>query len=187
MPATRITIRTTPTRRPTSKSRRQDHLGGRGGPAGRHGEPLPPPPSPLRSGSCAHAWATTMQQGRELTGTHPAGAGAGAAPAPEGLGAGRGLRPLGGATRLPALRAELQQVADTLRHVEHALKGPEKAPEAVVREVGTRAARLELAALPSPVRLPVQVAIRAVERAIDLAMDLGLGTLAAAAEPRDSR
>jgi hypothetical protein len=42
-------------------------------------------------------------------------------------------------------------------------------------EVGTQAARLALAALPSPVRLPVEVAIRAVQRAIDLAMDLGLG------------
>jgi hypothetical protein len=43
-------------------------------------------------------------------------------------------------------------------------------------EVGaTRAARLALSALPTPVRLPVEVAIRAVQRAIDLAMDLGLG------------
>jgi hypothetical protein len=82
---------------------------------------------------------------------------------------------LGGAARLPALRAELQQVVGTLQRVQSALQGPEKALEAVVREVGTQTARLALAALPTPVRLPVEVAIRAVARAIDLAMDLGLG------------
>jgi hypothetical protein len=72
---------------------------------------------------------------------------------------------LGGAARLPTLRAELQQVVGTLRRVQHALEGPEKALEAVVREVGAQAAKLALTALPAPVRLPVEVAIRAVQRA----------------------
>jgi hypothetical protein len=44
----------------------------------------------------------------------------------------------------------------TIQRVEQTMKGPEKAIEAIVREVGLQGARLALAVLPRPVHLPVE-------------------------------
>jgi len=67
----------------------------------------------------------------------------------------------------------LVQLSRAIQRVEQALKGPEKAIEAIVREVGLHSARLALAALPRALHLPVQFAIRAVERVLDLGLGLG--------------
>jgi hypothetical protein len=53
------------------------------------------------------------------------------------------------------------------------MKGPEKAIEGIVREVGIQAARLAVSALPRPLHLPVELAIRAVERVLDLGLGIG--------------
>lgn len=76
---------------------------------------------------------------------------------------------------LPGLAAQLRQVNRKLQRVERAMKAPEKALEAIVREVGTQAAKLALSALPRALHLPVQLAVHAIERALDLGRDLGLG------------
>jgi len=74
---------------------------------------------------------------------------------------------------LPALREQLVQLSRTIQRVEQAMRGPEKAIEAIVREVGLQGARLALSALPRTLHLPVEVAIRAVERGLDLGLGLG--------------
>jgi Ti-type conjugative transfer relaxase TraA len=74
---------------------------------------------------------------------------------------------------LPKLREQLVQLSRTIQRVEQAMKGPEKAIEAIVREVGLQAARLTLSALPPALHLPVELAIRAVERVVDLGIGLG--------------
>jgi hypothetical protein len=53
------------------------------------------------------------------------------------------------------------------------MKGPEKAIEAIVREVGLQGARLALSALPRAFHVPVELAIRAAERILDLGLGLG--------------
>ena len=79
---------------------------------------------------------------------------------------------VGGAVRLPELQAQVQQITRTLHRVEQAMRGPEKALEAAVREVGSKAANLALSALHPAVQIPVRLAIAAVERAIDLGREL---------------
>ena len=74
---------------------------------------------------------------------------------------------------LPELRGQLVQLSRTIQRVEQAMKGPEKAIEAIVREVGLQGARLALSALPRALHLPVELAIRAVERVMDLGLGLG--------------
>lgn len=73
---------------------------------------------------------------------------------------------------LPELRGQLVQLSRTIQRVEQAMKGPEKAIEAIVREVGFQGARLVLSALPHQLHLPVELAIRAVERVLDLGLGL---------------
>jgi hypothetical protein len=67
----------------------------------------------------------------------------------------------------------LLQVNSTLQRLEQAMKGPEKALEAIVREVGEQGVRLALSALPRAFHFPVELAIRAVERVLDLGLGLG--------------
>ena len=74
---------------------------------------------------------------------------------------------------LPELRAQLVLLSRTIQRVEQAMKGPEKAIEAIVSEVGLQAAKLALAALPRAYHLPVELAIRAAERVLDLGLGLG--------------
>jgi Ti-type conjugative transfer relaxase TraA len=74
---------------------------------------------------------------------------------------------------LPRLHDQLSQVNRGLRRLEQAIAGPEKAIEAIVKEIGTQGARLALAALPRALHLPVQAAIWAVERVLDMGLDLG--------------
>ncbi|HEV3459966.1 MAG TPA: AAA family ATPase [Thermoanaerobaculia bacterium] len=74
---------------------------------------------------------------------------------------------------LPKLREQLGQLSRTIQRVEQAMKGPEKAIEAIVHEVGLQGARLALSALPRAFHLPVELAIRAVERVLDLSLGLG--------------
>ena len=74
---------------------------------------------------------------------------------------------------LPKLREQLVQISRTIQRVEQAMKGPEKAIEAIVREVGLQGARLALSALPRALHLSVELAIRAVERVMDLGLGLG--------------
>ncbi len=74
---------------------------------------------------------------------------------------------------LPDLRGQLVELSRTIQRVEQAMKGPEKAIEAIVREVGLQAARLTLSALSLALHLPVELAIRAVERVVDLGIGLG--------------
>lgn len=74
---------------------------------------------------------------------------------------------------LPELRGQLVQLSRTIQRVEQAMKGPEKAIEAIVREVGLQGAKLALSALPRALRLPMEVAIRAAERVLDLGIGLG--------------
>jgi ABC-type transporter Mla subunit MlaD len=74
---------------------------------------------------------------------------------------------------LPELRGQLVHISRTIQRVEQAMKGPEKAIEAIVREVGMQSARLALSALPRALHLPVELAIRAVERVMDLGLGLG--------------
>ena len=50
------------------------------------------------------------------------------------------------------------------------MKGPQKAIEAIVREVGQQGARLALSELPRVFHIPVELAIRAIERVLDLAL-----------------
>jgi hypothetical protein len=52
------------------------------------------------------------------------------------------------------------------------MRGPQKALEAIVREVGSQATELALRTLPVALQLPVQLAIRAVERVLDLGRGL---------------
>jgi len=79
------------------------------------------------------------------------------------------------AESLPRLHDQLAQVNRGLRRLEQAIARPEKAIEAIVKEIGTQGARLALAALPRAVQLPVQAAIWAVERVLDLGRGLDLG------------
>ena len=74
---------------------------------------------------------------------------------------------------LPQLREQLVQLSRIIQRVEQSMKGPEKAIEAIVREVGLQGARLALSALPRAFHLPVEIAIRAVERVLDLGLGLG--------------
>jgi len=74
---------------------------------------------------------------------------------------------------LPKLREQLGQISRAIQRVEQAMKGPEKAIEGIVREVGLQGARLALSALPRALHLPVEVALRAVERVLDLGLGLG--------------
>ena len=76
---------------------------------------------------------------------------------------------------LPRLNAQLQQLGLTLYRLEQAVRGPEQAIEAAVREIGTQAAKLALATLPRALHLPVELAIWAVERVLDMGRDMGLG------------
>jgi Domain of unknown function (DUF5615) len=68
---------------------------------------------------------------------------------------------------LPELRGQLVQLGRTIQRAEQAMKGPEKAIEAIVSEVGLQGARLAFSALPPVCHLPVELAIRAVERVLD--------------------
>jgi Ti-type conjugative transfer relaxase TraA len=77
------------------------------------------------------------------------------------------------AESLPRLQDQLAQVNRGLHRLEQAIAGPEKAIEAIVREIGTQGARLALAALPRELHLPVQAAIWAVERVLDMGRGLG--------------
>jgi hypothetical protein len=74
---------------------------------------------------------------------------------------------------LPELRGQLLQLSRTIQRLEQAMKGPEAAIEAIVREVGLQGTRLALSALPRAFHLPVELAIRAVERVLDLGIGLG--------------
>jgi predicted O-linked N-acetylglucosamine transferase (SPINDLY family) len=74
---------------------------------------------------------------------------------------------------LPKLREQLVQLSRTIQRVEQAMKGPEKAIEAIVREVGLHGARLALSAVPRAFHAPIELAIRAVERVLDLGLGLG--------------
>jgi hypothetical protein len=74
---------------------------------------------------------------------------------------------------LPKLREQLVQLSRTIQRVEQAMRGPENAIEAIVREVGPRCARLALSALPRAFHPPVELAIRAVENVMDLGLGLG--------------
>ena len=74
---------------------------------------------------------------------------------------------------LPVLREQLVQISRAIQRVEQAMKGPEKAIEAIVREVGLQGARLAISALPRSLHLPVELAIRAVERVMDVGLGLG--------------
>lgn len=71
------------------------------------------------------------------------------------------------------LRDRASQLLGVLHRIEQAIKGPEKAIEGIVREVGIQAARLAVSALPRPLHLPVELAIRTVERVLDLGLGLG--------------
>ena len=71
------------------------------------------------------------------------------------------------------LRERAGQLLGVLQRVEQAMKGPEKAIEGIVREVGIQAAKLAVSALPRPLHLPVELAIWAVERVLDLGLGLG--------------
>jgi hypothetical protein len=53
------------------------------------------------------------------------------------------------------------------------MKEPEKAIEAIVRDVGVRGARLALELLPGKPHFTVDRVIRAVERSLDLGFGLG--------------
>jgi len=79
------------------------------------------------------------------------------------------------AESLPRLQDQLAQVNRGLHRLEQAIARPEKAIEAIVKEIGTQGARLALAALPRAVQLPVQAAIWAVERVLDMGRGLDLG------------
>ena len=74
---------------------------------------------------------------------------------------------------LPKLREQLVQLSRSIQRVEQAMKGPEKAIEAIVRELGVQGARLALSVLPRASHLPVELAIRAAERVLDLGLGLG--------------
>ncbi|HEV3073545.1 MAG TPA: hypothetical protein VHB47_03930 [Thermoanaerobaculia bacterium] len=74
---------------------------------------------------------------------------------------------------LPKLREQLVQLSRTIQRVQQAMKGPENAIEAIVREVGLKGVTLALSALPRAYHLPVDLAIQAVERVLDLGLGLG--------------
>ncbi len=74
---------------------------------------------------------------------------------------------------LPKLRDQLQHLNRTLQRVEQAMKGPEKAIEAIVREIGPEAARLAVSTLSRELPFRVELAIRAVERVLDRGLGLG--------------
>jgi hypothetical protein len=67
----------------------------------------------------------------------------------------------------------LVQLSRTIQRAEQAMRGPDKAIEAIVRDVGLQGARLALSALPRAFHLPVELAIRAVEKVLDLGLGLG--------------
>ena len=74
---------------------------------------------------------------------------------------------------LPKLRDQLQHLNRSLQRVEQAMKGPEKAIEAIVREIGPEAARLAVSALARELPFAVELAIRAVERVLERGLGLG--------------
>jgi hypothetical protein len=65
------------------------------------------------------------------------------------------------------LEIRTHKLNQALRRVEQAMKAPTKALEAVVRDVGTRAARHALSVLPRAFELSISLAMRAVERVLD--------------------
>ena len=73
----------------------------------------------------------------------------------------------------PRLTERLHQVNQVIQSVRQAMKGPEQAMEAAVREMTFKGARLALSALPRSLQLPVEFAIRAVERVLDRGLGLG--------------
>ena len=74
---------------------------------------------------------------------------------------------------LPELRGQLVQISRAIQRVEQAMKGPEKAIETIVHEIGLQGARLALMALPRALHLPVLAAVRVAERVLDLGLGLG--------------
>jgi Ti-type conjugative transfer relaxase TraA len=74
---------------------------------------------------------------------------------------------------LPQLREQMVQLSRTIQRVEKAMRGPENAIKAIVREVGPRGARLALSALRQSLHPPVELAIRAVENVLVLGLGLG--------------
>ncbi|HLX10696.1 MAG TPA: hypothetical protein VKY89_22800 [Thermoanaerobaculia bacterium] len=71
--------------------------------------------------------------------------------------------------------------------VEQAMKGPEKAIEAIVREIGPEAARLAVTTLFRELPFSVELAIRAVDRVSDLGLDAEPGCQGSAAGFRRTR
>jgi predicted O-linked N-acetylglucosamine transferase (SPINDLY family) len=74
---------------------------------------------------------------------------------------------------LPQLREQLVKLSRTIQRAERAMKVPEEAIEAIVREVGLQGAKLALSALHREFHLPVELAIKAVESVLELGISLG--------------
>ncbi|HVT18827.1 MAG TPA: hypothetical protein VHQ90_21910 [Thermoanaerobaculia bacterium] len=65
------------------------------------------------------------------------------------------------------LELRARQINQALRRVEQAMKAPTQALEAIVRDIGTRAARQALSTLPRAFELSISVAMHAAERVLD--------------------